>query len=152
MAWSRLIRFLDDEDNVRFGEPIIEKAAELVKKLEQRQLHAMQLVGDNPFALSASGEQLHVKRLLGVLTPADVPIIRCIGLTYIKHKHPGANNRLNCLLRVAEEGRKPPPYPSLFIKPSTCIASFDEDIPIPIIALEDRLDYEGELVRTGSRI
>lgn len=47
---------------------------------------------------------------------------------------------------VAEGGRKPPPYPSLFIKPSTCVAGFDEDIPIPKIAQEDQLDYEGELV------
>lgn len=85
MAWSRLIRFVADEDNVSFGEPCIERAAELVEKLELGQLHAAELVGDNPFALSATGKQLHVKRLLGILTPADVPIIRCIGLNYMKH-------------------------------------------------------------------
>jgi len=49
---------------------------------------------------------------------------------------------------VAEGGRKPPPYPSLFIKPSTCIADSDEDIPIPKIAQNNQLDYEGELVST----
>jgi 2-keto-4-pentenoate hydratase/2-oxohepta-3-ene-1,7-dioic acid hydratase in catechol pathway len=50
------------------------------------------------------------------------------------------------MVTVAEGGRKPPPYPSLFIKPSTCIASSDEDIPIPKITQENQLDYEGELV------
>lgn len=55
----------------------------------------------------------------------------------------------NELVAVAEGGRKPPPYPSLFIKPSTCIANSDEDIPIPKIAQENQLDYEGELVSTS---
>jgi hypothetical protein len=53
------------------------------------------------------------------------------------------------MVAVAEGGRKPPPYPSLFIKPSTCIASSNEDIPIPKIAQENQLDYEGELVSLG---
>lgn len=46
---------------------------------------------------------------------------------------------------VKEGGRKPPPYPSVFIKPSDSVASFNEDIPIPRIAQKDQLDYEGEL-------
>lgn len=48
---------------------------------------------------------------------------------------------------VQEGGRNPPPYPSIFIKPSTCLAGFSEDIPIPKIAQDGTLDYEGELVR-----
>lgn len=46
---------------------------------------------------------------------------------------------------VKEGGRTPPPYPSLFFKPSTCVAAYNEDIPIPKIAQEDQVDYEGEL-------
>ena len=46
---------------------------------------------------------------------------------------------------VKEGGRIPPPYPSIFIKPSASVAGFDEDIPIPKIAQVDQLDYEGEL-------
>lgn len=46
---------------------------------------------------------------------------------------------------VNEAGRTPPPYPSLFIKPSASIASHDEDIPIPKICQNDQLDWEGEL-------
>jgi 2-keto-4-pentenoate hydratase/2-oxohepta-3-ene-1,7-dioic acid hydratase in catechol pathway len=34
----------------------------------------------------------------------------------------------------------------LFIKPSTSIAGFDEDVPIPKIAQDGTIDYEGELV------
>jgi hypothetical protein len=47
--------------------------------------------------------------------------------------------------KVQEGGRKPPPYPSVFVKPSTCVAGYFEDIPIPKIAQDGTLDYEGEL-------
>lgn len=47
--------------------------------------------------------------------------------------------------KVQEGGRKPPPYPSIFIKPRTSVAGFNEDIPIPKLAQDDQLDYEGEL-------
>lgn len=57
---------------------------------------------------------------------------------------------------VQEGGRKPPPYPSVFIKPKASIASFEEDIPIPKICQKDQLDYEGELTivigKTGKDI
>lgn len=57
---------------------------------------------------------------------------------------------------VQEAGRKPPPYPSIFIKSRTSIASFDEDIPIPKLAQDDQCDYEGELSivigKTGKNI
>lgn len=51
---------------------------------------------------------------------------------------------IRCL--VKEGGRTPPPYPSVFIKPSTSIAGFQEDVPIPKIAQDGTVDYEGELV------
>jgi 2-keto-4-pentenoate hydratase/2-oxohepta-3-ene-1,7-dioic acid hydratase in catechol pathway len=49
------------------------------------------------------------------------------------------------LISVAEGGRTPPPYPSLFIKPKQCLADSFEDIPITKIA-QQSIDYEGELV------
>src|SRR2546430_10852240 len=56
---------------------------------------------------------------------------------------------------IQEGGRTPPPYPSIFIKARTCVASFDEDIPVPKIAQDDQRDYEGELSivigKTGKR-
>lgn len=59
-------------------------------------------------------------------------------------------------VQVQEGGRSPPPYPSVFTKPPTAIASYHEDIPIPKLAQEDQLDYEGELSivigKTGKNI
>lgn len=57
---------------------------------------------------------------------------------------------------VQEGGRTPPPYPSVFIKPSTSVAGHAEDVPIPRIAQDGTLDYEGELAvvigKTGKDI
>jgi hypothetical protein len=85
MSWSRLIRFLDDENKITYGEPCIASVAELEEKLENGDLFASVLVGSNLSALRANGKQLHVQRILGPLTAKDVPIIRCIGLNYMKH-------------------------------------------------------------------
>jgi hypothetical protein len=85
MAWSRLIRFLDDEDTVIFGEPEIKTAAELLEKHKQKALYATEFAGTSPFTLPATGRTVHVKKLLGILTPTEVPIVRCIGLNYMKH-------------------------------------------------------------------
>ncbi|KAJ5626404.1 5-carboxymethyl-2-hydroxymuconate isomerase [Penicillium lagena] len=142
MTWSMLIRFADDANKVRFGEPQITEAKELFNLLAVSELHATEYVGDSPFSLSLGTQTFRVKELLGVLEPRDVPIIRCIGLNYMKH--------------IKEGGRAPPPYPSVFFKPSTSIASFQDDIPIPKIAQDDQLDYEGELsiviAKTGKDI
>lgn len=56
-----------------------------------------------------------------------------------------APDKRQCI--VQEGGRNPPPYPSIFIKPSTSTADWDGDIAIPAIAQDSNLDYEGELVR-----
>jgi hypothetical protein len=85
MAWSRLIRFLGDEDKIIFGEPEIGAATDLLEKYQGKVLYASELEGSSPFALSPTGRKVHVKRLLEVLTPADVPVVRCIGLNYMKH-------------------------------------------------------------------
>lgn len=59
-------------------------------------------------------------------------------------------------IQVAETGRKPPPYPSLFMKPATAIATFNDDIRVHPVAQEKNLDYEGELAvvigKTGKDI
>lgn len=39
----------------------------------------------------------------------------------------------------------PPLYPSIFIKPSSSVASSDEDIPIPKVGQENQCEYGGEL-------
>ena len=50
-------------------------------------------------------------------------------------------------LLVQEGGRKPPPYPSVFIKGSHSIADCYEDITIPeiVVSHDGQLDYEGEM-------
>ncbi|KIL94280.1 5-carboxymethyl-2-hydroxymuconate isomerase [Fusarium avenaceum] len=131
MAWSRLIRFLDENDQVHLGDAVSESAQDLKDLLEAGNLTANELVGTDLFDAKPTGKTIQVKKLLGPLTPQDVPIIRCVGLNYAKH--------------IKETGRTPPPYPSIFIKPSRSITGWSNDIPIPKIAQKDQLDYEGEL-------
>ncbi|KAI6083030.1 fumarylacetoacetate hydrolase [Hypoxylon rubiginosum] len=131
MSWVRLIRFVDENGQEHYGDACIEKDSELAEKLKAGNLYAIKLEGEPPFGRVTKGERVQVKSLLDILKPEDVPIVRCIGLNYIKH--------------IQEGGRKPPPYPSVFIKPSTSIAGSAEDIPIPKIAQDGTLDYEGEL-------
>lgn len=45
---------------------------------------------------------------------------------------------------VQESGRKPPPFPTIFLKPRTAITGHDSDILVPKIA-QDTVDWEGEL-------
>ncbi|KAK4937748.1 hypothetical protein LTR10_021693 [Elasticomyces elasticus] len=142
MAWSRLIRFADDAGRTAFGDPCIDNAEDLVALLNRGELYAIELAGNDAFALSNTGKRLKVKRLLGVLEQEDVAVFKCIGLNYVKH--------------ITESGRKPPPYPSLFMKPAPAIAAFDDNIRVPAIAQGKNLDYEGELAvvigRSGKNI
>ncbi|KAI0891501.1 fumarylacetoacetate hydrolase [Annulohypoxylon nitens] len=142
MLWTRLIRFVDVDGEEHYGDACIETDTELQDKLAAGDLYAFKLEGKNPFDQPTKGERVQVKSLRDILRPEDVPIIRCIGLNYIKH--------------IQEGGRKPPPYPSVFIKPSTSIAGSTEDIPIHKIAQDGTLDYEGELAivigKTGKNI
>jgi hypothetical protein len=83
--WSRLIRFVDGNGNETFGEPCIESDKELTDRLARDDLWAVQLKGDNPVSSLTRGEKVQVKALREVLRKRDVPIVRCIGLNYIKH-------------------------------------------------------------------
>ncbi|KAJ3532213.1 hypothetical protein NM208_g8545 [Fusarium decemcellulare] len=131
MAWSRLIRFVDDEDRVCLGDALVDPAEDLVALLEAGDLTALELVGKDLFDAKPTDKLRRVKKLLGPLDPEHVPILRCVGLNYAKH--------------IKETGRAPPPYPSIFIKPSRSVTGWNNDIPIPTIAQKDQLDYEGEL-------
>lgn len=83
--WSRLIKFVDESNITSFGDACIDDANELTSRLSQKTLHADRLEGDNPFALKATGERVRVIRLLPVLCREDIPIVKCIGLNYMKH-------------------------------------------------------------------
>jgi hypothetical protein len=85
MAWQRLIKFKDPQGEVHYGEPIIKDADELAEKLASKTLEAKVLQGDSLPDLQPTGDTSAVAELLGPLTPEDVPIVKCIGLNYIKH-------------------------------------------------------------------
>jgi len=84
-SWTRLIRFVGDDDQEHYGEPAISSASELAPLLDQGKLTAKELTGSSPFNCTETGKEIKVKKLLGPLVPANVPIVRCIGLNYMKH-------------------------------------------------------------------
>jgi hypothetical protein len=85
MAWQRLIKFIDPQGQTRYGDPIIDNADELAAKLESKTLKAKVLEGSSILDLQLTGSEADVAELVGPLTPADVPIVKCIGLNYMKH-------------------------------------------------------------------
>ncbi|KAF2658599.1 hypothetical protein K491DRAFT_592604 [Lophiostoma macrostomum CBS 122681] len=141
-SWTSLIRFVDDNGKETFGEPCAESEHELTKLLANDDLFAIEYSGETPVTATRRGDKVHVKSLSSLFRPSDVTIIRCIGLNYIAH--------------IKEGGRTPPPYPSVFIKPSTSITGHNDDVPIPKIAQDGTVDYEGELAvvigKTGKNI
>lgn len=84
-TWQRLIRFVDDNDNETFGEPLVSSETELESKLASNDLYATEYKGQSPVGELQKGEKVHVKSLSSLLKSSDVPIIRCIGLNYTKH-------------------------------------------------------------------
>lgn len=101
MAFSRLIRFRDQQGNECFGEPEIDSADGLLDRLQNKSLYATALEGIGPFDLlsAQSNTRKQVEEILPILRPADVPLVRCIGLNYIKHsKLPGCP----CMVNVFE--------------------------------------------------
>lgn len=87
MSWNRLIRFVDDNDVEHFGEPEVQDEPEITSLLDKSDLWATIYDGASPVSSLAKGERVHVKALRPLLTPKDVPIIRCIGLNYVKHSN-----------------------------------------------------------------
>ncbi|CUM49410.1 uncharacterized protein AC631_05900 [Debaryomyces fabryi] len=133
-SWNRLIRFVANDGKIYRGEPIISDTAYDIGKIfaAGETIKAKVVVGENIFNdAKVTDEVLEVRKLLGPLTADDVPIIKCVGLNYMKHIH--------------EAGRTPPPYPSIFYKPRFSVADHGELIPIPKIAQKHQCDYEGEL-------
>ncbi|KAK1579951.1 uncharacterized protein LY79DRAFT_592542 [Colletotrichum navitas] len=136
VAWTRLIRFVAKDGRVLRGEPILPNDEfDLGDTTEETSLRAKVISGSDIYDTSGetkvTDEVVVVKRLLGPLTPEDVPILRCIGLNYATH--------------IKEAGRKPPPFPSLFYKPNTTVLDHGADVVIPKMCQDDQADYEGEL-------
>ncbi|CAG7557785.1 unnamed protein product [Fusarium equiseti] len=137
VAWQRLIRFVATDGRILRGEPILPSPNfDLGDTTEETGLKARVIEGDDIYdetgATRVTGEVVTVKTLLGPLASTDVPTIRCVGLNYATH--------------IREAGRKVPPFPSIFFKPSTTISDHGTNVVIPKLAQDDQADYEGELV------
>ncbi|KAK1857026.1 fumarylacetoacetate hydrolase family protein [Colletotrichum chrysophilum] len=136
VPWKRLIRFVADDGRILRGEPILPNDDfDLGNTTEDTKLQAKVIQGsdiyDTTGQLQVTDEIVTVKKLLGPLTPEDVPILRCVGLNYATH--------------IKEAGRKPPPFPSIFFKPNTTVFDHGDDVIVPKICQNDQADYEGEL-------
>jgi hypothetical protein len=88
VAWDRLVRYrAKGSDEVRYGQPIVHEGqeTEISAIARDSKLEVEILDGIHPLEAKPTGKTEHVGRLLGPLTPNDVPIIRCIGLNYKTH-------------------------------------------------------------------
>ncbi|KAG4287244.1 hypothetical protein FPRO06_04896 [Fusarium proliferatum] len=137
VAWQRLIRFVSTDGRLLRGEPILPTPDfDLGDTTEETKLQARVIEGDDLYDTTGvtrvTDEVVTVKTLLGPLVASDVSILRCVGLNYATH--------------IREAGRKTPPFPSIFFKPSTTIHDHGVNVVIPKVAQDDQADYEGELV------
>ncbi|RSL48518.1 hypothetical protein CEP54_012891 [Fusarium duplospermum] len=137
VTWQRLIRFVSTDGRILRGEPIFPSPDfDVGNTTEETNLKARVIAGDDIYdetgTTRVTDEVVTVKTLLGPLAPTDVPILRCVGLNYATH--------------IREAGRKVPPFPSIFFKPSTTVTDHGVNVVIPKIAQDEQADYEGELV------
>ncbi|KAF2275771.1 fumarylacetoacetate hydrolase family protein-like protein [Westerdykella ornata] len=141
-AWKRLIRFEATDGRVLRGEPMLpSEDYDVGKTTAETGLSAkvIHVVNGDIFdeQTRVTDEEVTVKQLLGPITQTEVPIIRAVGLNFIKH--------------IKEGGRTLPPYPATFIKANTCIQDHNAPIIIPAMAQDEQADYEGELCFILSR-
>ena len=112
----RIVRFLDEKDQICFGQNYREGIADL---LEGRLFDS----------LKDTRRQVRVKELLAPLEPKA---ILCIGLNYRQH--------------AEETGFKIPQYPALFMKNPATLAHPDDPVVIPVSCMDPlQVDYEVEL-------
>ena len=112
----RIIRFVDNSGQVRFG-------------LESASDEAEVLGGDLYEGLEPTGERATISKLLSPLLPTN---IFCIGLNYREH--------------AAESGMAPPEQPVVFAKPTSSVCSPGDTILLPACCTQGpEVDYECEL-------
>lgn len=86
-VWNRLIRFVGDDDETYFGEPLNVNNEETVNKLFENGVLEAKIITGDIFSLSAviSDKIVKVSQILSPLSVDQVPIIKCIGLNYRGH-------------------------------------------------------------------
>lgn len=90
VAWERLIRFVATDGRVLYGEPILPTPDfDIGDTTDKTKLQARVIEGDDLYdttgATRVTNDIVTVKKLLGPMTPLDVPILRCVGLNYATH-------------------------------------------------------------------
>lgn len=85
-SWSRLIRYENDQGQIRYGEPVLsDNDIDILKLAKDGTLTAKVCSGHNALSARPTDQIENVKTLLGPLTEEEVPYIRCIGLNYKSH-------------------------------------------------------------------
>ena len=86
LQWSRLIRYLSKDGQIRYGEPqLSEGTADLLKLAQNGKLKVEILEGESALSAKPTGRFDEVESLYGPLTAKEVNYIRCIGLNYKTH-------------------------------------------------------------------
>ncbi len=112
----RIVRFIDDKDQIRYGRNYDNESVELLE-------------GDLFIGLKETGTSRGVKKLLAPVVP---PAVFGIGLNY--HKH------------AQETGMDPPRYPILFMKNPAAVTNPGDPILLHPSCMEPpEVDYETEL-------
>ena len=91
LAWRKLIRFEADDGRILRGEPISQNNASVDLGLvtAEDKIQAKVLIGEDIYDTTGithlTDETVTVAKVLGPLTAAEVPVLRCVGLNYAKH-------------------------------------------------------------------
>ena len=117
----RIIRFLDEQNQIHFG-------------LETDEDRAQLLTGDLFFGLEPIDQTVPVARLLAPVIPSN---IFCIGLNYREH--------------AIESGLGIPENPLVFMKPTSALNHPGAPILLPACQHDQEVDYECELVAVIGR-
>jgi hypothetical protein len=79
-AWDRLLRFIDDDGKVTYGNV---QGSSTEEPLSELKVEILQ--GESIWNLTRTGKIVSPKTILGPLDASEVPIVRCIGLNYGTH-------------------------------------------------------------------
>jgi hypothetical protein len=115
--WDRLIRFIATDGRELRGEPILPSADfDVGTTTEETGLTAkvIEVANGDIFAAETkiTDEVVTVKKLLGPVTVDEVPIIRCIGLNFIKHSALPTRSELT-EVNIPPSSRRRPNTPAL---------------------------------------
>ncbi|KAH8657531.1 Fumarylacetoacetase-like protein [Tricladium varicosporioides] len=127
-SFSRLVRFVSDNGNIYYGEPVLSSSTRILDARQARVIH-----GDIYGKHTVTDQVKTIQKLLAPLDMKDVKTVRCLGLNYEQH---------------AKESNMPiPKFPVLFYKPVTSLSGPTDPIPVhPLAQQGTGLDYECELV------